>query len=381
MVSSRSRGPRATLRLLPLLALAATVALPPAAAAPLPAAMAAAPGGSSCHVAGVPRVVAVGDVHGAYERFFGILRAAGIIDDEGTWAGGSAHLVQLGDVLDRGRDTRRSLDLLMRLEQEAAKAGGRVHALLGNHEVMNLTGDLRYVNPDEYRDYVGADSEENRERFFRSAVGRARAAARQQGAELDEAAFRSDFLARTPLGFVERTQAFSSGGVYGRWLRNHRAVVEIDNVVFVHGGLTPELAALGCEAINDAVHRELTSDLSRTLRSPARTLVAGENGPLWFRGLASGDEAAALPAVEKTLAAMKARAIVVGHTVDASGRIEQRFGGRVLTIDTGMTDVYGAHAAALEITREGALTAIYPGSREPLASPVALPLAAGRPGE
>jgi len=344
----------------------------------------ASPPASTCRIAGVPRVVAVGDVHGAFQRFLGILRSAGIVDDEGTWAGGAAHLVQLGDVLDRGRDTRRSLDLLMRLEQEAARAGGRVHALLGNHEVMNLTGDLRYVNPAEYQDYVGADSEENRERFFRSAVARARALARQQGANLDEAAFRADFLARTPLGFVERTQAFSTEGVYGRWLRAHAAVVEIDGVVFVHGGLTVEVATLGCDAINAAVRRELTSDLARTLRSPSRTLVAGENGPLWFRGLARGDEAALLPQVEKVLEAMSARAIVVGHTVDASGRIEERFGGRVLTIDTGMTDVYGAHAAALEITRDGALTAIYPASREPLLPPAAadktapvLPLAAG----
>jgi len=373
-VNGRRSRLRQGLRLAPaLLALAYAGALPrPAAAA-------------SCRIAGVPRVVAVGDVHGAYERFLGILRSAGIVDDQGTWTGGSAHLVQLGDVLDRGRDTRRALDLLMRLEQQAAKAGGRVHALLGNHEVMNLVGDLRYVNPEEYRDYVTSDSDANRERFFRSVVARARAVARRQGANLDEAAFRADFLARTPPGLVERTQAFSAEGVYGRWLRDHPAVVVIDGVVFVHGGLTAEVAALGCEAINAAVHRELTSDLPGTLRSPSQTLVAGESGPLWFRGLASGDEAALLPVVEKVLSSMRARAVVVGHTVDASGRIEERFGGRVVTIDTGMTDVYGAHAAALEITRDGTLTAIYPTSRQPLLPPAAaadkrapaLPLAAG----
>ena len=77
------------------------------------------------HVRGAPRVVAVGDVHGAYERFAAILHSAGVVDENGRWSGGKTQLVQTGDVLDRGTDTRRCLDLLMRLEGEAKKAGGR----------------------------------------------------------------------------------------------------------------------------------------------------------------------------------------------------------------------------------------------------------------
>src|SRR5262245_3667344 len=81
-----------------------------------------------CEFTGVSRIVAVGDVHGAADRFIGILQAAGLIDDKQHWSGGRAHLVQLGDVLDRGPDSRRALDLLRRLEDEAAKDGGAVHA-------------------------------------------------------------------------------------------------------------------------------------------------------------------------------------------------------------------------------------------------------------
>src|SRR5262245_10688082 len=92
---------------------------------------------------GVERVVAVGDVHGDYAGFVWVLRAAGIIDAKERWIGGKAHLVQTGDVVDRGGDSRKAMDLLMSLEKQAAKAGGRVHALIGNHEAMNLYGDLR----------------------------------------------------------------------------------------------------------------------------------------------------------------------------------------------------------------------------------------------
>ena len=106
-----------------------------------------------------PRVVAIGDVHGAYEGFLSILRLAGIVNEKGRWAGGKAHLVQTGDLLDRGKDTRKVLDLVMRLEGEAKKAGGRVHALLGNHEVMNVLGDLRYVNAEEYEAFRTPDTE------------------------------------------------------------------------------------------------------------------------------------------------------------------------------------------------------------------------------
>src|SRR5262245_36606216 len=93
-----------------------------------------------CEFEGVERIVAVGDIHGAFNALVDILRTAGIIDQRQRWTGGRAHLAQLGDVVDRGPDSRKVLDLYRRLEREAASAGGRVHFLLGNHEVLRLTG-------------------------------------------------------------------------------------------------------------------------------------------------------------------------------------------------------------------------------------------------
>ena len=343
----------------------------------LPAPGPAADGG--CPDIAAPRVVAVGDVHGAYDSLVTILRFAGLVDAKGKWAGGKAHLVQTGDLLDRGKDTRKVLDLLIRLEGEARKAGGRVHTLLGNHEVMNMLGDLRYLNAEEYESFRTPDSEALRDAFLRSALDRARQSARSAGQAFDEGAFRSKFLAEVPPGLVERTQAFSTEGRYGKWLRQRPVVTKVNGVVFVHGGLTPEVAALGCEAINAQVGRELTDDckpsgtscLAKTRQDPLTTLAAGENGPLWYRGLAKDDESILAPQVDQVLQSLGARGVVVGHSVTGTGRIQARFGGRVIGIDVGMGDVYGGNLAALEVGADGSFTALYPDRREELARPAA----------
>lgn len=351
-----------------------------AAAVVLACATPAAAGSAECTFSGAPRVVAVGDVHGAYERFAAILQSAGVTDASGHWTAGRTQLVQTGDVLDRGSDTRRCLDLLMRLESEAKKAGGRVHALLGNHEAMNIVGDLRYVKPAEYASFRTPRSEENRHHLYERSMDSARSAAKQRGEKFDEDAFRAKFDAQVPLGFVERTQALSAEGSYGRWLRQLPAAVVVNGVAFVHGGLTPESAALGCDGINAAVQRELGPDLAKTRQDPSAALATGELGPLWYRGLAREDETAFSASLDQALQKLGARAVVVGHTVTGTGRIQTRFGGRVVMIDAGMTDEYGGHAAALEIDAEGRMTAVYPGEREPLAVPAARAARAGAGG-
>ena len=330
-------------------------------------AAAGAAAGGPCTFDGAPRVVAIGDVHGAYDLLLELLRAAGVADAKGRWTGGTTHLVQLGDVVDRCTETRRCLELLMRLEGDAEKAGGRLHALLGNHEVMNIVGDLRYVNPREYNKFRTPQSEQLRRSLYERLLPAAREAAKERGEKFDESAFQAGFEAQTPPGFVERTQALSAEGRYGRWLRARPVLVVVNGVAFVHGGVTPETAALGCHGINEGVRHELGKDLARTREDPTRTLAAGSRGPLWYRGLAREDEVAFAPALERALQSLGARAVVVGHTVTTSGRIEARFGGRVVMIDAGMAEEYGGHAAALEIDAQGRMTAVYLGGREPLA--------------
>src|SRR5581483_3179253 len=307
---------------------------------------------SSCEFDNVDRVVAVGDVHGAFDRYQEILRSANIIDAAGHWSGGATHFVQVGDMVDRGDDSRKVLDFARRLEKEAQSAGGRAHILLGNHEVARMLGDLRLTTAGEYAAFAGADAETARQRYLRSVTTRS-------DAERDQ------LLKDTPLGWFEMRQAFGRDGDYGKWLRDLPVTVTIDGFAFVHGGISPAVAPMGCGAINAQIKRELTSDLDKTRQAPLASLAARVDGPLWYRGLAQEPETFA-PQVADILAKMHARAIVVAHTVSSTGRIATRFDGRVIQIDTGMQPAYvpNGRASALEITKGGNVAAIYVDRRD-----------------
>jgi calcineurin-like phosphoesterase family protein len=307
--------------------------LPPTAAASRP----------SCEVEGVERIVAVGDVHGAYDRFVEILQTAGIIDERQHWTAGKTHLVQLGDILDRGGDSRKALDLIRTLTDEASRAGGAVHELLGNHEVMRMLGDLRYTSPGEYAAFVNRESEVVRTRF---------------GNEVKDQP-RDQALAKIPLGLIEMRVAFGREGEYGRALRRLDTTVRINGIVFVHGGISPAVAPMRCDEINDRVRKDLTGDLDKTRATPLTSLAARVDGPLWYRGLTQEPDTFAHQ-VDEILAGQHASAVVVGHTVTTDGRVRARFGGKVIQIDTGMQPAYieDGRAAALEI-RNGVFTAIY----------------------
>ena len=308
---------------------------------------------TACEFDGVDRVVAVGDVHGAYDRFVEILKTAGIIDNADHWSGGKTHLVQLGDVLDRGPDSRKALDLLQRLEKEANSAGGQVHSLIGNHEVMRLLGDMRYVTPGEYAAFETKDSKDTLKQVVEAAT--------------QDAEARKKLMAETPLGQIEMMRAFAANGPYGSYIRRLNAVVRINGVLFLHGGISPDVAPQSCTKIDDTVRKDLSSDLEKTKAEPLKTLTAREDGPLWYRGLMQEPDTFE-PEVDKILAAQHATAIVVAHTVVAGGRIGVRFGGKVIGIDTGMQQAYipDGRASALEI-RGGVFTAIYTDKREVIA--------------
>jgi hypothetical protein len=350
-----------------------------------------APSSASCDIQTSERIVAVADAHGAYERFVAILRAAGLVDSRQRWSGGRAIFVQTGDVLDRGADSRRILDLLRRLDGEASRAGGRVHALLGNHETMRMIGDLRYVSAEEYAAFRTDGSEDLRERYYRALAARAATQAEGAGEPFAEEAFRARFLEATPVGFAELVLAFGPDGDYGRWLRERDTMVRINGIVFVHGGISPAVALSGlsgCAAINSMVRSELAASQSMMPEQLATLLISREDGPVWYRGLALEDEAAFAPQVDAVLQQLNARMIVIGHSVAAGGRVTPRFGARVVQLDTGMLDgsfFPGGRASALEI-KDGTLTAIYEDRREelgpltaPATAPPPLPAAPGSP--
>ena len=316
----------------------------------------------SCNVRGASRIVAIGDVHGAYDILITVLQNAGVIDEKKRWSGETTHLVQTGDILDRGDEARKVMDLLIKLESQARKAGGRVHALLGNHEVQNFLGIFSAVTPKGFEAFRSRRAHELRDWYYELTRKDARSRTKAAGEEFDEDAFRSLFEEDVPLGYVERLEAIGPKGRYGRWMRNHPTVTRIDDIVFLHGGISPAVAELSCSAVNETVAADLGVNLKATRQDPLHKLAARPDGPLWYRGLAREDETTFLPELERILELWGARAIVVGHTVTGTGKIRSRFGGRVFRIDVGMHAHYGGHLAALEITGEGVF-AIYPNER------------------
>lgn len=313
------------------------------------------PGAGEPAATAARRVVAIGDVHGAIESFSAMLQKTGLVDGNGRWVGGNAILVQTGDMTDRGAGMRAALDLLMALEPQARKAGGRVHALLGNHEIMNMVGEMRDANAAIFETFGGE---------------------------------------------AEMREAFSSRGRYGRWLRDHRVIEAVEGSVFLHGGINPEFSPGSIDDINRQAKRELAEwdtgvrwladrklverapkfldaiaaaqvEAQRLLDGPLRdepdtrqtlaTLVPllnmgtsslfSPDGPVWFRGFAtwSDDEGATL--VSGLLERFRGQRLVVGHTVQK--RITERFDGRLFLIDTGMLGAPyfpSGRASALEIT-------------------------------
>lgn len=263
---------------------------------------------------GVDRIVAVGDVHGDYEQFVKTLRAAEVIDEQNKWIGGKTHLVQTGDVLDRGPDSRQAMDLLINLEVQALKAGGRVHALIGNHEAMVLHRDLRYVHSGEYASYGG----------------------------------KASYL-----------KALGADGKYGKWIARHNAIIKINDVLFLHGGIGPRYATMALEEINETIRQELKQP-----GDPKKSISTNSEGPLWYRGFARKAEDEIEELLKTVFKTHGVKRIVVGHTVSKGG-IRMRSGGRVIMIDVGMSKLYGGPAGCLTIENDK-YYAVYPESRQEL---------------
>jgi calcineurin-like phosphoesterase family protein len=284
---------------------------------------------------GVDRIIAIGDVHGDYAKLAGILQTTHLVDGKLRWTGGKTHLVITGDVLDRGPDSRKAMDLVRKLERDAGRAGGRVHMLIGNHEAMNVYGDLRYVSKEEYAAFQTRDSERLRSAYYERYLEDSKAAGQQPE---DRAAWDS----KHPLGFFEHRLAFSQQGDYGKWIRDLNTVVRINDSVFLHGGLSPKYASLSVREINERIRGEL-KDFSKLEKG----LAMDPEGPLWYRGWADGEEGVLEPELKKVLAAYGVNRMVIGHTITRSRTVTPRFGGRVVMIDVGLSTVYSGRPGYL----------------------------------
>jgi len=357
----------------------------------------------------IDRVVVVPDIHGAYPALIRLLQTTGLVDDALRWTGGETHFVSLGDLLDRGPESRKVMDLLMRLQEEAPHAGGQVHVIAGNHELMNLIGDLRYVSASEFAAFADEETAAARDARFESFLE-----ATDKPIESDAAA-RQAFDDKYPTGYFAHRRAFMADGSYGEWLMSLPAFIAINDTAFVHGGLpkivaetdpdefnsmfqetTSEYLSLWRELVDSGV---LPDDQSQEASSLARSalrdadpsncleeramscerdaegssampnadLVAklnefialsdapvfGPDGPLWYRGAIYCRDIFSRPILDASLANLGVTNVVVGHTTTPDARVHVTHENKITMLDTGMlVEYYSGRPAALIIEND-----------------------------
>jgi hypothetical protein len=293
----------------------------PSAAPPAPATPAASAGSLGSKRPAPERVVAIGDLHGDLAATRRALRLAGAIDERDGWIGGKLVVVQTGDEIDRGDDDRKILDLIEKLKDEAAKAGGELVALVGNHEIMNAQLDFRYVTGGGFAAFSDVNPKDE-------SVAQAAAAleAPQRG----------------------RAAAFLPGGPYARMLARRPVVARVGDSLFVHGGVLPKYVKVGLDAINEGSRAWLLGET----RSLPKELSA-EDGPLWTRMYSAAPSTEDCAKLEEALAMLDAKRMVMGHTPQKPD-ISPACGDKAWRIDVGMSKHYGGPIQVLELSGDRA---------------------------
>lgn len=241
------------------------------------------------YIEDVDHIVALSDVHGQYDLFHTLLTNQKVIDKEGNWNLGKGHLVIVGDNLDRGDKVIELLWHLFQLEKQAARVGGAVHVLLGNHEVMVLNGDLRYLH---------------KKYFYTSALLKKK----------------YDAL-------------FARKSVLGDWLASHNVVLSINSKVFVHGGISSAVLELNknLEEINQVFKNKIIRANEKNIDGEHSSQTLYYNlGPLWYRGYFN-TETITEDSIDLILNTLEQDAIIVGHTSQDS--ITSLFNNKVIAVD------------------------------------------------
>jgi len=317
-----------------------------------------------CVWTGVDKIIAVGDVHGAYDNFVKILKGFGLIDENLRWIGGKTHLVQTGDIMDRGDKAKEVLALLMRLEEEAEKDGGKVHVLLGNHEEMNITGISLdypgYVTAEQFVSFLPEKFRQKMEKdFLKKAGGKA-----QNPINMDLSS--NEDLRKFWEGLMtkdkeaKRTYVKHFNDNYGKWLLEHNAVIKINDIIFCHGGISKKFSTWKLEDINNTTRKELNfvrmyikrPDLQQRPFEPK--IVYKTDGPLWYRDLALMDEETFEGELQEILQNLGANYMVIAHTPQTGSPVIgnqelSKFNGKIWIIDTGMSHFAGGSLVALVI--------------------------------
>lgn len=244
-------------------------------------------------------VAALSDFHGQYDLMIELLTNNHIIDKDKNWVFADGHFVITGDIFDRGDKVTEILWFLYDLERQAERAGGKIHLTLGNHEVMILNGDLRYLHL-KYREV-----------------------ANQLNKPFE--------------------QLFRKNSILGDWLRSKPVLVKVNNMLFAHGGFHPSLAIdnHSLEEINSVFKTNLVKDELAQPRHGWGEYLHRSKGPIWYRGYFAEergkdsrgkDKGATSAEIDMLLKHFDVKHLIVGHTSQL--KIETRYQGRVIAVDS-----------------------------------------------
>ena len=238
----------------------------------------------------VDKIIAISDIHGQYKLFVKLLREYNIIDKDNNWSFGNGNLIIVGDIFDRGPQVNEALWLVFKLSHQALESGGKLHYLMGNHEEMIINKDHRYVN-DKYL-----------------------ASAKKLNLTYD--------------------QLYAENTVIGSWLRTKPVIIQINDVLFVHAGISPEFVEKGFTA--EQANRIFLNDIigktkAETEHDSVLKFLRGSNGPIWYRGYFR-DEELNRDKVDAILRHFNKKHIVVGHTSQTS--IVSLFRNRIFGVDS-----------------------------------------------
>ncbi len=269
------------------------------------------------------KLVAISDIEGNFSAFRNLLQQCGVIDTSYNWIFGNGHLVLLGDFFDRGDKVTEVLWLIYSLEEKAKAAGGYVHFILGNHEIMNLSGDLRYLSS----------------KYAKNAK-----------------------LLRENYSF----DLFGKNSELGRWLNTKNIIEKIGDLLFVHAGISVEMNSMYVPSFNriNELARPYYYYLDRhyPYNDPRIALIFGETGPLWYRGYYLGSPRATTDQIDNTLELFNVKHIITGHSVIAD-TISVLHDGKLINLDVHHA---GGHSEALFIEGEKQFRITKNGEKFPL---------------
>jgi hypothetical protein len=265
------------------------------------------------------KMLIVSDIEGEFGAFRKLLQAAGVIDADYKWIFGDGHLVLVGDFVDRGDMVTEVHWLIYALEDQAVAAKGKVHYILGNHELMNMSGDLNYLHAKYQRN--------------------------------------SKLLERNYMHLVGPESEI------GRWLATKNIAERIGNLLFVHAGMSSymNLMALPLKDVNNLA-RPFYTDSTFSYPDPKIEVLFSDFGPFWYRGYYTGKPKANIGQIDSTLSIYNVKHVVTGHTIVAP-HIATYHQGKVIN-----TDVHhsSGHSEALLIEKNEMTRINQKGERFPL---------------